>query len=98
MLKGVNDSQGNSYFQGKGAEVVCGITSMMSADKTIIEFFDRADFFTFAYESIHVFFEDICMLLREIKKRALPPFAPVVTTLAIKWEAMLFIESLYKIC
>ena len=70
----------------------------MGADKKIIEFFDRADFFTFAYESIHVFFEDICMLLREIKKRALPPFAPVVTTLAIKGEAMLFIELLYKIC
>ena len=40
MLKGVNDSQGNPYFQGKGAEVVCGITSMMSADKKIIEIFD----------------------------------------------------------
>lgn len=40
MLKGVNDSQGNPYFQGKGAEVACGMTSMMSADKKIIEFFD----------------------------------------------------------
>ena len=40
MLKGVNDSQGNPYFQDKGAEVVGGMTSMMSADKNIIEFID----------------------------------------------------------
>ena len=68
MLKGVNDSQGNPYFQDKGTEVVCGMTSMMSADKKIIELFDWADFFTFAYESILVFFEDIRMLLGKIKK------------------------------
>ena len=40
MLKGVNGSHGNPYFQDKGAEVVCGMTSMMSADKKIIEFID----------------------------------------------------------
>lgn len=41
---------------------------MMSDDKKIIELFDQADFFIFAHESGHVFFEDIRMLLRKIKK------------------------------
>lgn len=40
ILKGVNDSQGNPYFQDSSAEVVCGMTSMISADKKIIELFD----------------------------------------------------------
>lgn len=69
MLKGVNDSQGNPYFQDSGVEVVCGMTSMMSDDKKIIELSERVDFFTFAYKPGHMFFEDICMSLRKIKKR-----------------------------
>ena len=40
IRKGVNDSQGNPYFQYSSAEVVCGMTSMISADKKIIELFD----------------------------------------------------------
>lgn len=40
MLKGVNDSQDNPYFQDKGAEVVSCMTPMMSTDKKIIELFD----------------------------------------------------------
>jgi len=40
MLKGVKDSQDNPYFQDKGTEVVCGMKSMMSVDKKIIELFD----------------------------------------------------------
>ena len=48
MLKGVNGSQGKLYFQGKDAEVVRGMTSMMGDDKKIIEHFDQANFFTFA--------------------------------------------------
>ena len=60
---------------------------MMSADKKIIELFDRADFFIFAHESGHVFFEDIRMLLRKIKKRAKTPFAQY----AIDWEWALYL-------
>lgn len=48
MLKGVNNAQGKLYFQGKDAEVVRGMTSMMGDDKKIIEYFDQANFFTFA--------------------------------------------------
>ena len=62
MLKGVNDAQGNPYFQGKDTEVVRGMTSMMSDDKKIIELFDKADFSTFVHESGHVFLEDLRML------------------------------------
>jgi hypothetical protein len=40
MLKGVNNAQGKPYFQGKDAEVVRGMTSMMGDDKKIIERFD----------------------------------------------------------
>lgn len=70
MLKGVNDSQGNPYFQDSSAEVVCGMTSMISADKKIMEFFNWADFFTLAHEPRPVFFGDIRMLLRKIKKES----------------------------
>ena len=48
MLKGVNNAQWKPYFQGKDAEVVRGMTSMMGDDKKIIEYFDQANFFTFA--------------------------------------------------
>ena len=44
MLKGVNNAQGKPYFQGKDAEVVRGMTSMMGDDKKIIEYFDQANF------------------------------------------------------
>ena len=47
MLKGVNNVQGKPYFQGKDAEVVRGMASMMGDDKKIIEHFDQANFFTF---------------------------------------------------
>ncbi len=63
ILKGVNGSQRNPYFQGKDTEVVRGMTSMMSDDKKSIEHIDQADFFTLAHESGHVFFEDNRMLL-----------------------------------
>lgn len=63
MLKGVNNAQGNPYFQGKDTEVVRGMTSMMSDDKKSIEPIDQADFFPLAHESGHVFFEDNRMLL-----------------------------------
>lgn len=63
MLKGVNNAQGKPYFQGKDAEVVRGMTSMMSNDKKSIEHIDQADFFTLVHESGHMFFEDNRMLL-----------------------------------
>ena len=47
ILKGVKNVQGKPYFQGKDAEVVRGMASMMGDDKKIIEHFDQANFFTF---------------------------------------------------
>ena len=63
------------------------MTSMMSDDKKSIEHIDQADFFTLAHESGPVFFEDIRMLLWNIKKRAQAPFA-----YAIDWERALYLR------